>query len=154
MPNERTLYELPGDEGRLMMLLRTGGVRCYCTKTPCPGTSTCPGDGYAGTHMLASTCVLKHSPSQPIRAAHAVPATPEPQHVCRPGTGLWNTGLPGDRMPTVGEIKAPYKNDSLLSSHVAVSNGIIWLIKRWVVVDGAQPSDVCHLYRIILLLAR
>jgi hypothetical protein len=99
-PNERTLYELPGDQHRLMMLLRTGGVRCYCTKTPCPGTSTCPGDGYAGTHMLASTCVLKHSPSQPIRAAHAVPATPEPQHVCRPGTGLWNTGLPGDRMPT------------------------------------------------------
>ena len=103
MPNERTLYELPGDEGRLMMLLRTGGVRCYCTKTPCPGTSTCPGDGYAGGYMLSSTCVLPDSPP-PTRAPsapHAAPVTQElqQQHVCRPGTGLYNTGLPGDRMP-------------------------------------------------------
>ena len=31
--------------------------------------------------------------------ASEVPATQEVQHVCRPGTGLYNTGLPGDRMP-------------------------------------------------------
>jgi hypothetical protein len=101
-PNERTLYRLPGDQSHLMMLLRTGGVRCYCSKTPCPGTSTCPGDGYAGAHMLASTCVLSDSSSLPVRVpsvAHTALKAHEQQHVCRPGTGLYNTGLPGDRMP-------------------------------------------------------
>jgi hypothetical protein len=39
----RTLYEMPGGENRLLMLLRTGGVRCYCTKTPCPGGPPPPG---------------------------------------------------------------------------------------------------------------
>lgn len=50
--------------------------------------------------MLSSTCVLPESPLHARSvAARAVLAKEELQHVCRPGTGLYNTGLPGDRMP-------------------------------------------------------
>jgi hypothetical protein len=74
-PNERAMYQLPADKRRLMLLLRAGN------------------DG-AGQHMLASSCEL----DAPAAAATA-PPEPERQHTCRPITGLFNAGLPGDRMP-------------------------------------------------------
>ena len=78
-PNERTMYQLPGDRRRLMALLRSGGEL--------------PGEPEVGQHMLASSCEIGGAEPPP-------PPSHESYHVCRPGTGLFNVGLPGDRMPT------------------------------------------------------
>lgn len=86
-PNERTMFELPADRSRLMALLRGGGEL--------------PGEPAVGQHMLASSCVLPGPPPS-SRARN-----PETYHVCRPGTGLYNVGLPGDRMPTAAAAEAP-----------------------------------------------
>jgi len=86
-PNERTMFELPADRSRLMALLRGGGEL--------------PGEPAVGQHMLASSCVLRGAPP-PSRVKN-----PETYHVCRPGTGLFKAGLPGDRMPTAAAAEAP-----------------------------------------------
>lgn len=77
-PNERVLYELPGsDRRRLIMMLRSG-------------------ESHVGHAMLASTCELE-------TGAEPDPPPPnETMHFCRPGTGLYNAGLVGDRMPQNG----------------------------------------------------
>ena len=78
-PNERVLYELPGsDRRRLIMMLRSG-------------------ESHVGHAMLASTCELE-------TGAEPDPPPPnETMHFCRPGTGLYNAGLVGDRMPQNGQ---------------------------------------------------
>lgn len=92
-PNERTLYELPADRRRLIALLRSGGEL--------------PGEPPVGQHMLTSTCVPNDGiPPSPI-------PSPETYHVCRPGTGLYNVGLPGDRMPSDKiDVGVPLKSTS------------------------------------------
>ena len=75
-PNERAMYQLPADPRRLMLLLRAGN------------------NGDAGAHMLAASCELDTG-----AVATAPPGLAEKQHLCRPITGLFNAGLPGDRMP-------------------------------------------------------
>ena len=76
-PNERVMYQLPANRRRLMMLLRSGGAL--------------KGEPAVGPHMLFSTCEL----------AVTAPAAAENNtyHACRPITGLYNVGLPGDAMP-------------------------------------------------------
>ena len=71
-PNERVLYELPADRSRLIMLLRAGT--------------------HGNEHLLASNCKLAGAAPRPA-------PTNETMHFCRPGTGLFNAGLPGDKMP-------------------------------------------------------
>lgn len=84
------MYELPGQTQRLMLLLRSGG--------------SVPGEPPVGSHMLASTCELAQSDADDgvvtdEALAQALETKKDTYHVCRPGTGLWNVGLPGDRMP-------------------------------------------------------
>ena len=84
-PNERVLYELPGtDRRRLIMMLRAGE-----SKTP--------------HAMLASTCELPGAEPAPAPAN-------EVMHFCRPGTGLYNAGLVGDRMPAPSSPTHPIKH--------------------------------------------
>jgi len=90
-PNERTLYELPANRRRLMALLRSGGQLA--------------GQPTVGSKMLASTCVLGGAEPQPQPQPQSQPQ-PENYHVCRPGTGLFNAGLPGDRMPPCADSAA------------------------------------------------
>jgi hypothetical protein len=106
-PNERTLYQLPTDRNRLVALLRSGN------------------DGWdSPPWMLASTCLLEDE-RPPVGdfhggaggdgnrlnpdagygnviggpAGHVHRNAASAMRVCRPGTGLWNVGLPSDRMP-------------------------------------------------------
>ena len=72
-PNERVLYQLPTDPSRLIMLLRAGT--------------------HGNEHLLASNCKLPGGAPEPT-------PTNATMHFCRPGTGLFNAGLPGDRMPS------------------------------------------------------
>eukprot|EP01052_Picozoa_sp_SAG31_P022090 SAG31_NODE_1741_length_7387_cov_6.330132_3_plen_353_part_00 len=83
-PNERVAYELPGNPRRLITLLRSGGV--------------VPGEPPVGSRMLSSSCLL-HDPVHPTGAKLSPLHHEESYHVCRPGTGLWNVILPGDKMP-------------------------------------------------------
>ena len=70
--------------------------------------------------MLSSTCVLPESPSSHTQS---VPAKKELQHVCRPGTGLYNTGLPGDTMPHVKAATGAAPSTSSTSVMVVDSDG-------------------------------
>eukprot|EP00039_Didymoeca_costata_P002669 m.61823 g.61823 ORF g.61823 m.61823 type:complete len:517 (+) comp11453_c0_seq1:136-1686(+) len=74
-PNERAMYQLPSNPHRLMLLLRAGG--------PMP---------YGAPHgMLASSCDFDNVPPPP--------AGKQMMHFCRPITGIFNVGLPYDKMP-------------------------------------------------------
>lgn len=112
MPNERTLYELPGNKRRLTMLLRTGGR------------------AKAGPHMLASTCVLDRD----VLNDHASKSpTLQRYHVCRPGTGLFNAGLPGDSMPI--------NTTSISTTARSVSHSTLTSPGPW---PGYHPVPVGH----------
>lgn len=88
-PNERVTYQLPSTPSRLITLLRTGG--------------SLPGEPPVGSHMLASTCLLDDSitatTARDAAVAQVASSMTTTYHVCRPGTGLWNVALPGDKMP-------------------------------------------------------
>eukprot|EP00041_Stephanoeca_diplocostata_P037482 m.1420637 g.1420637 ORF g.1420637 m.1420637 type:complete len:210 (+) comp25045_c1_seq46:290-919(+) len=111
-PNERVMYELPGDRRRLMMLLRAGGAMPFGAP---PG-------------MLASTCVLEGAAPDP-------PPQPETMHFCRPITGIFNVGLPGDRMP---------KNTGESSN--ATEAAIPWPGARFITVVAVTEICVCVFY--------
>jgi hypothetical protein len=85
-----------------MALLRSGGGL--------------PGEPSVGSHMLHSTCELpadgadysqnhQHQRQQLDQGSEEV--VKETYHVCRPGTGLFNVGLPGDRMPASTTVGTP-----------------------------------------------
>ena len=79
----------------MMSLLRSG-------QTP---------DPHKDPHMLYSSCELTGEAESQQRHAGG-----ETYHVCRPGTGLYNMGLPGDHMPAKSE-------PSTTDATVAVGDG-------------------------------
>jgi hypothetical protein len=83
-PNERVMYELPSAKSRLILMLRSGGGL--------------PGEPPVGSNMLASTCELPRVMTEDGVASPLLQT--EQYHACRPGTGIFNVGLPADRMPS------------------------------------------------------